>query len=639
LQTPESVLRQYWGYSQFRPLQNEIIHSVLKGNDTLAILPTGGGKSICFQVPALIKDGICLVITPLIALMQDQVSQLKKRSIPAVAIHSGMNYQEIDILLDNCVYGQIKFLYLSPERLQTEIFQERVKKMNVSLIAVDEAHCISQWGYDFRPPYLQIHELRTAKPEVPFIAVTASATKLVCEDIITHLHLNSPSCFQKSFARNNLSLVVRKTENKEKKLLEILKKVPGSAIIYVRSRKATQDIAQFLIRQRIPSTFYHAGLSHADRMTRQNEWLQNKSRIIVATNAFGMGIDKPDVRVVIHFDLPENLEAYYQEAGRAGRDEKKAFAAIIYHEIDIENLQHKVIQSQPDLDYLKTIYQALANYHQLALGSGTGESFEFDLEDFSKRFNFKSTPVYAALKKLEEYGLIQLNESFYQPSRIHINIDKKKLYEFQVANAHFDPFIKMLLRMYGGELFSDFTTIIETQLAKANKMTISEVRHTLTQLHELQLLVYEPTTDHPRLTYIMPRQDADHLPLDIVHLQKRRKLHLSKMQSMIAYTTQSNQCRMQVIQEYFDEVSSQNCGLCDICISRKKKENLAAFKDYRDQILYLLTQKKMAIEELESAVNPKDNDLFIEVVREMVDEGKIEYDEFWTLQKASNSKV
>ena len=634
MQTPESVLKQYWGYTQFRTPQDEIIHSVLNGNDTLAILPTGGGKSVCFQVPALIKEGVCLVITPLIALMQDQVKQLKERGISAIAIHSGMSRREIDILLDNCVYGQVKFLYLSPERLQTELFKERVKKMNVSLIAIDEAHCISQWGYDFRPPYLLIHELRDVKPGVPFIALTASATELVRKDIITHLHLKEVALFQKSFARDNLSLVVRKTENKEKKLLEILKKVPGSTIIYVRSRKATQDVAKFLIKQRITATFYHAGLSHTDRAARQSEWISNKSRAMVATNAFGMGIDKADVRVVIHLDLPENLESYYQEAGRAGRDGKKSYATIIYHNIDVDSLRTKVEQSQPELEFLKKIYQALANYFQLALGSGTNESFEFDLEDFCKRFNLKSAPVYAALKKLEEEALIQLNESFYQPSRIHINIDKKRLYEFQVANARFDPFIKTLLRIYGGELFSDFVTISENQFGKANNMTDGEVRASLDQLHKLQLLIYEPASDRPRLTYLLPRQDADQLPVNKEHLEERRKLHLSKMESMIEFATQSHRCRMQLIQEYFDEVSYVNCGICDVCVDRKKKENLSALKDYREQVLYLLDQKPLTVEELESAVSPKDSDLFIEVIREMVDEGAIEYDEFWTLRKS-----
>jgi len=631
LPTPADILQHFWGYSRFRPPQEEIVNSVLSGSDTVAILPTGGGKSICFQVPAIIKEGICIVITPLIALMQDQVNQLKELDIAAMAVHSGMGKSEIDIALDNCVYGKIKFLYVSPERIQTVLFQERFKKMTVSLIAVDEAHCISQWGHDFRPPYLQIHVLRDLKPGVPFIALTASATQLVKEDIIRHLHLKDTAVFQKSFARDNLSLVVRNTENKEKKLIEILRKVPGPAIVYVRSRKSTQDIAKFLVKQRISATFYHAGLNHLDRMTRQDEWIHNKSRVMVATNAFGMGINKPDVRVVVHLDLPENLEAYYQEAGRAGRDGKRAFATIIYHQVDVDSLKNKVVQSQPPLDYLKKIYQALANYFQLATGSAQDESFLFELEEFSKRFNLQPAEVYPALKKLEEEGLIQLSDSFYRPSRLHFSIDKKKLYEFQVANARYDSFIKTLLRMYGGELFSDFVTISESQLAKAMSASIPEIKNSLAQLEKLQLLNFEPASDQPQITFLLPRQDADHLPVDKNHLDERRNLHLSKMESMITYTTQDHRCRMQVIQEYFDEVTYQVCGICDVCVDKKKKGNLSLLKDYQEQILYLLRQKPLTVEELEKAVDAKDNELFVEVVREMVDEGAIYYDEFWVL--------
>lgn len=629
--TPADILEHFWGYSQFRPPQEEIVNAVLSGQDTVAILPTGGGKSVCFQVPALIKEGICIVITPLIALMQDQVEQLKELDVSAIAVHSGMGRSEIDIALDNCVYGKIKFLYVSPERIQTDLFRERFKKMSVSLIAIDEAHCISQWGHDFRPPYLQIHILRELKPDVPFIALTASATQLVKEDIIKHLHLKDTAVFQISFARDNLSLVVRNTENKEKKLLEILRKVPGAAIIYVRSRKSTQEMAKFLVRQRISATFYHAGLSHVDRMTRQSDWIQNKSRVMVATNAFGMGINKPDVRVVIHLDLPENLEAYYQEAGRAGRDGKRAYATIIYHAADVESLQNKVKLSQPSLEYIKQIYQALANYYQLAMGSAQNESFVFDLEEFSKRFSLQPAAVHPALKKMEEEGLIQLSDNFYRPSRIHFSIDKKKLYEFQVANARYDSFIKTLLRIYGGELFSDFITISESQLGKATSATIPEIKNTLEQLQKLLLLEYEPASDQPQITFLLPRQDAVHLPVDKARLEERRDLHFSKMESMITYTTQDHRCRMQVIQEYFDEVTYQICGLCDVCIDNKKKDNLSALKDYQEQIIYLLNQKPLTIEELELAVDAKDNELFVEVVREMVDEGTIRYDEFWVL--------
>ncbi len=599
----------------------------------LAILPTGAGKSVCFQVTSMMKDGLCIVVTPLIALMQDQVQQLKKKGIPAIAIHSGLNRTEIDIALDNCVYGKEKFLYVSPERLQTEMFRERFKKMKVNLVAIDEAHCISQWGYDFRPPYLLIAQLRELKPEVPFMALTASATKQVRDDIISNLKLKTPSLFQKSFARENLSLVVRTTETKEKQLLDILRKVPGSAIVYVRSRKTTESIAKLLERNKIKSVFYHAGLSSEERTNRQHDWINNHIRVMVATNAFGMGINKSDVRTVIHLDLPENVESYYQEAGRAARDGKRSYATIIYHESDVIALRHKVELSQPDLPELKKTYQALANFYQLALGAGEGEAFNFDLDVFCIRFGLKPAVVYPVLKKLEEFGLILLNEGFHRPSRIHFQIEKKKIYEFQVANALFDPLIKTLMRLYGAELFSDFVVISENHAANALKVKVEDVKKELRRLHELQLLIYEPASDDPQIVFVIPRQDADRLSIDRKEFESRRKLHFDKMDRMIEYTRQTHRCRMQVIQEYFDEITYEICGVCDVCISKKKKDNSTTLKDYFDQINYLLGQKPMTIDELEAAVAARDKELFIEAIRELVDAGSISYDEVWVLHK------
>jgi ATP-dependent DNA helicase RecQ len=630
--TSLEILKQYWGYSHFRSSQQEIIQAVLERKDVVTIMPTGGGKSICFQVPALMLDGICLVITPLIALMQDQVKQLKDRGIAAVSVHAGMHPREIDITLDNCVYGNLKFLYLSPERLQNDLFKERVKRMKVGLVAIDEAHCISQWGYDFRPPYLKIAELREVKPEVPFIALTATATRLVKEDIINKLELAKPVVFQKSFARDNLSFVVRKTETKEKKLLEILRKVPGPAIVYVRSRKSTATLAAFLDKQGISATFYHAGLTHQERIARQEDWLTNQSRVMVATNAFGMGIDKPDVRVVLHLDIPENLESYYQEAGRAGRDGRRSYAAIIFHEVDVLALEKKVLQAQPELEYLKKIYQAIANYFQIAEGSSQGETFNFVLDDFCKRFNFRSIEVYPALKKLEEFGLLEFNESFYRPSLLHFSFDKKKLYEFQVAHARFDLLIKALLRLYGGELFSDFTPISESQIALMVKQTIGTVKLELDQLHKLQVVVYEPVNESPKITLVLARQDADRLPIDKQEFKRRRELHLTKMEAIKNYAEQTHRCRMQIIQEYFDEETYQTCGLCDVCIEKRRKENLTVLKDYEQQVMYLLNKKPMTVEELETSVDPAEKELFIDVVREMVDANQIAYDEFWVLR-------
>ncbi|MEQ9414665.1 MAG: ATP-dependent DNA helicase RecQ [Cyclobacteriaceae bacterium] len=632
METPEHILKQYWGFDQFRPPQKDIVNNVLEGKDTVALLPTGGGKSICFQIPGLMAEGVCLVITPLIALMEDQVSQLKKRGIAAIAIHSGMSKSEIDVALDNCSYGKIKFLYISPERIQTEMFQARIQKIQVNLIAIDEAHCISQWGYDFRPAYLLISDLREMKPEVPVIALTATATKKVCEDIIDKLELKEPAIFTKSFARENLSFVVRQTENKEKLLLQVIQKVNGSAIVYVRSRRATEKLSTWLIKSGISATFYHAGLSYQQRNEHQKRWIEGEARVVVATNAFGMGIDKANVRTVIHMDLPETLEAYYQEAGRAGRDGNKSYAVVIYHPIDLKSLREKVEQSQPEFAVLKKTYQALSNYLQLAEGSGMGESFDFDLTTFSNRYELKPITAFAALKKLEEQGLITLSESFYRPSRVHFLVEKKKLYEFQVSNDHFDQLIKGLLRLSGGELFSTYVNISESQLSRAVGWNISETKIGLDQLHKMQLLDYEPASEIPQITFLTPRQDADRLQLDVTRLNERRDLALTKMETLIEYVEQSHRCRTQFIQSYFDEETFSTCGVCDICLAKKKKENQTEIKDYHDQILLLLKQKPMTSEELEKAVNPGDQELLVEVIREMLDANEIKYDEFWVLR-------
>jgi ATP-dependent DNA helicase RecQ len=628
------VLKKYWKHDQFRPLQHEIIQSVMQGHDTLALLPTGGGKSICFQVPALLLEGVCIVITPLIALMDDQVQQLKKRGIEAVAIHAGMSKNAIDIQLDNCVYGAVKFLYVSPERIQTELFIERVKRMNVALLAVDEAHCISQWGYDFRPSYLKIISLREIIPGVPCVALTATATKLVRNDIMDKLSFNKDrsSVFQKSFARPNLSFVVRKSENKEKRLLDILTKVKGSAIVYVRSRKGTQTIAEWLISKNISATFYHAGLVFEERARRQEDWIHNRSRVMVATNAFGMGIDKADVRIVVHVDLPENLESYYQEAGRGGRDGLRAYAVILYQEADGPNAVAKVEQSQPSIEFLKKIYQALSNYYQLALGSSNGESYDFDLQGFSEHYNAQTAEVYNALKRLEEAGLIQFNESYYSPSMLHLSMEKPALYAFQIANAHYDLTIKMMLRLFGGEVYSGFTKISEAYLAKALKVSYAEIVKQLNHLNELKVISYQPTKDKPQVTFIMPRQDAEKLPVDKQRLEARRKLVLDKIKAMIDYAVNSHQCRMQVIQHYFDEDAVELCGICDVCIARRKEENDSAFQHLRDEVLVLVKTEPLSIEQLEDKIAPLDQELFIDIVREMVDKGEIEYDGAWKLR-------
>lgn len=633
METPLSILQRYWQHNQFRPLQEDIITSVIRGNDTLALLPTGGGKSVCFQVPGMLLDGLCIVITPLIALMKDQVGQLANKEIPAVALHSGMTRHEIDLYLNNAMYGGVKFLYVSPERLQTEIFSERVRRMKVGLIAVDEAHCISQWGYDFRPPYLQISSLREIHPDTPIIALTATATAQVEQDIMDKLAFRSnKKIFKKSFARENLSFVVRKSENKEKKLIEILSKVKGPAIVYVRSRKATQQVSALLSKKGIPATYYHAGLSFEDRSKRQEEWIKNKTRVMVATNAFGMGIDKPDVRLVVHLDIPENPESYYQEAGRGGRDGLRSYAVILYQDADIDAIRKKVAQSLPTIEFLKKVYQGLANFYQIAEGSSQGESYGFDIHRFCDRFGFNPVDVYNALKKLEEEGLVQFNESFYSPSSLHFESDHASLYQFQVANAKFDEPLKMLLRLYGGELFAGYVKINEAYIAKALQSSATDVVAILHHLHDLKIVTYVPVRDEPQVTFILPRQAADRLPLDRERIEARRKLIVGKMDAMIDYTVSAHQCRMQMIQDYFNELSKKACNICDVCIGKRKKDNFRAFEQLKAEVIKILLKESMPIETLEEKLSPKDTELFIDVVREMVDEGKIEYDNVWRLK-------
>lgn len=637
--TPLTVLQRYWKHAQFRPLQEEIISSVLEGRDTLALLPTGGGKSVCFQVPALLKDGLCIVVTPLIALMNDQVNQLKQRGIQAVAVHSAMSRNEIDLYLNNCMYGSVKFLYLSPERLQTAMFQARVSRMNVSLIVVDEAHCISQWGHDFRPPYLKISDLRALVPNVPVIALTATATRHVCDDIIRHLAFREPyGVFRRTFARDNLSIVVRKTDDKVRKLFDVLRKVSGPAIVYVRSRRATKELATLLAGKGISATWYHAGMNYDERTKAQEAWTSGKVRVIVATNAFGMGIDKADVRIVIHVDLPEDLESYYQEAGRAGRDGHRAYAAVIYEDADLAELDVKVERAHPPVEYLKKVYQALANYYQLAQGSAEGESFDFDIHQFSTRFSLSPQEVFNALRTLEGEGLVAFNDSFYAPSQLHVPVEAVKLYEFQVANPAYDPTIKMILRMYGGELFASYVSISEAQIARALKTTPRDVSSMLRRLDELKVMSYRPVKDQPQVTFLLPRQDADRLPVDRQRLEQRRALALAKVKAMQSFVTTSTVCRMMFIQDYFGEEDAVDCGKCDVCVARRKKDNVRQMEGLRAEILHVLSERTMSVEELEDHIAPDDHELFIDVVRELVDEGELEYDKTWQLRIGRRSE-
>lgn len=564
------ILQTVFGFQDFRPTQMDIVLTALEGKDCLALLPTGGGKSICFQVPALVQDGICVVISPLIALMKDQVDNLKKRGVLAVAIYSGMNKREIDTVLDNCIYGNYKFLYVSPERLKTEIFIERFKKMKVNLIAVDEAHCISQWGYDFRPPYLDIVDIREFHPKVPCMALTASATEVVKKDIIEKLALQNVSVYVRSFSRPNLSYSVRIVENKLEKAIDILKQVSGSSIIYIRNRKGTKDISKALNQLGLSSTFYHAGLDSPTRDSRQQEWRSNKVRVMVATNAFGMGIDKPDVRTVIHMDLPENLEYYYQEAGRAGRDENKAYAVLLTHEQDLIALKERAAIAYPPIELVKKVYQSLANQFRIAVGSSQFASYDFELRDFTATYNLDLLSTYNALKVLQEEGLIALNESFYAPSTVHFLADPGKLYEVQIAYAKLDPLIKVMLRTFGGELFVEYLKIQESRLAKILEIPESETIRQLEQLDQMGVLAYNKRKDKPQITFLTPRFDAGKLPLNTKRISQRRETTISKAEAMSVYVKNQTLCRSNQISQYFGEQNDTTCGICDVCLSKKK---------------------------------------------------------------------
>jgi ATP-dependent DNA helicase RecQ len=620
------LLKEVFGWKEFRPVQKQVIDSVYRGEDTLAILPTGGGKSLCYQVPGLAKEGICIVISPLIALMKDQVDYLKARGVKAVALHAGMSAREIDTLLDNCIRGGVKFLYLSPERLKSELFVERFKQMNLNLIAVDEAHCISQWGYDFRPAYLEIATIRAYHPKVNVLALTASATPEVEKDILEKLHLKKPATFHQSFARKNLSYSVRLVENKLEKGLEILRRIPGSAIWYVRTRQATQQLAKQLQQLGFSAAAYHAGMTGLDRSAKQEAWKANQVRIMVSTNAFGMGIDKPDVRVVLHSDLPENLESYYQEAGRAGRDGQKAYSVLLTNAQDFEQLLDRAALVYPPIEFLRRVYQCLANYFQLAIGAQSLRSSDFEISDFASTYQLPVLDSFYALKVLEEEGLIALNESFFAPSRAHFLVNPQLLYEVQIQHAKLDPVIKILLRTHGGNLFSEYFNIQEAKLAKAAGLSEVELTKALQQLAKMEVLDYEPRKDRPQLTFLTERYDAATLPLNFKRITLRRELTLHKATQMVAYAHQTRICRTQFIQSYFGEFSDESCGACDHCIEEKKASlPLDVETKFKELVLQTLaTNEVFSEEELFEALNKPASLGHLKCLRQLVEEGKVE---------------
>ncbi len=619
------ILNQYWGHQKFRPLQEDIIQSVIDGNDTLALMPTGGGKSICFQVPALAKDGICIVISPLIALMKDQVEQLKAKNIRAASIVSGMSKKEVDIILDNCIYGNYKFLYVSPERLESELFLARFPKMPVNLLAVDEAHCISQWGYDFRPPYLRIAAIRELIPNIPVLALTATATKEVKKDICEKLQFKNQKVFVKSFARKNLSYVVLKEEDKHSTMLRILRNVPGSSIVYVRNRRKTQEISDWLNKQNIKAGYYHAGLPNTVRNERQDQWKKNVLRVIVATNAFGMGIDKADVRNVIHLDLPDNLESYYQEAGRGGRDEKLAYGVLIYNEHDILDLNHRKEEQFPKIEDIKSTYQSLANFLQVAINAGEGQSYEFDLVSFAAQYKLHPLHVVKRLKVLEMEDYLTLSESVYLPSRIRFILNNLDLYKFQVEQPAYDHFIKTILRSYGG-IFDEYVNIHEQDIAVKSNIEKGQVMKLLQHLDKAEVLSYLPQTDQPRITFNHARVDVSELKISAEHLQERKKRFAQKAGALIHYATDNYHCRSMMLLEYFGEQAEQRCGTCDYCRQRNKLEvNDFEFEELTQLINSTLKNKQMDLSELIGNLSVHNEDKAIKVVQWLLDNGDLHY--------------
>ena len=620
---PLDILKKYWSYDSFRPFQREIIDSVLNGRDTLGILPTGGGKSICFQIPAMMREGLCLVVSPLISLMKDQVENLKSRGIKAIAAHSGMNSHEIDIALDNAVFGNYKFLYLSPERLGSDMFRARVANMNISLLVVDEAHCISQWGYDFRPDYLRIKEIiDLLDGGVPVIALTATATPQVAAEIMDKLGFREDNIIQGSFRRENLIYVARSCEDKNGQLLKVIKSMKGSGIVYVRERKRAEEVASFLQSQNISAEPYHAGHSSQLRTERQEGWRDDTIRVIVATSAFGMGIDKPDVRFVVHFDMPDSVEAYYQEAGRGGRDGVDSYAVLLWNNSDLKRLRQIINTSFPDPEYVAEVYQKIFKYLNLAYGSGKGTSVRFDLADFTKQYKLYPVSAYYAIKSLESEGYMELTEEVDNPTRIQFIINRDELYGVQLKNAHLDSFIKSLLRLYEG-LFSNYIAIDEEYIARATRNSAAAVNSMLLQLSRMRVLGYIPGAKSPLLILNEERLDEKNLYLSEKERAFRRDTYIKRVDSIIAYALESRYCRSVSLLDYFGENGSQECGRCDLCLGRKHKRAPGSYESETEKrLVEILIESPVTLTELGMIIEDE-NGIYLDILREMADAGVV----------------
>lgn len=577
------LLKKYWGFDKFRPKQESIIAEIISQKDTLALLPTGGGKSICYQIPALAMDGVCLVISPLIALMKDQVTQLQKRNIKAIALSGKMTSSELDIALDNCIFGKTKLLYISPERLQSELVRERIEKMKISFIAVDEAHCISQWGYDFRPSYLEISELRKLKPKTPILALTATATKKVAKDIQSKLLFHCENVIQSSFQRSNLAYMVLEENHKIKRVKSMLNKIKGSAIIYVRSRKKACEISSELNRMGISANYYHAGINNEDRSNSQDQWMNNKVRVMVATNAFGMGIDKPDVRLVIHLDSPDSLEAYFQEAGRAGRDGEKAYAVNLYQKSELTNALERFKESFPSIKEIRSIYQHIANHLQIAIGDGFEETYHFELDDFCAHYKLDKSKCIKTLQILDKENLIQYESYNKQSSSIHILKSSNTVINYKSQNPKKTELLQLLLRLYPG-VFDQAAEINERRIAVKLQHDSNYIHKLLKQLDEENVLKYTQRSNRSKITFKTARYDRLHLPISKTNLIDRKLLLVTKLEKMSEYLTSRTYCRSRILLNYFDEEQTENCGICDICIEKKSNTNTFRTK-VREELL------------------------------------------------------